>query len=59
MKMRVDAYAHGSMSATGQDIGPGKQAPPNPDAIRGTSSGREAEFEHWNPPKGSALDPDP
>lgn len=58
MKMGVDEFAHASKSATGENVGPEKQAPPNPDVPQGTTSGREAEFEHGKPRKGSALDPD-
>lgn len=58
MKMGVDSLAHDSKSATGQNIGPEKRPAPNPDVPQGTSSGREAEFEHGKPRRGSAFDPE-
>lgn len=58
MKMGVDALAHASKSATGQNVGPEKQAPPNPDVPQGTTSGREADEDFGKPKRGSALDPE-
>lgn len=57
MKTGVDKLAFGSQSATGQNVGPERNnAVPNEDAPQGTSSGREAEFTHGKPRKGSTLE---
>ena len=58
MKMGVDRLAHGSKSATGQNIGPERQAGLlNEDAPQGTTS-EEAPALRGKPEKGSRLDAD-